>query len=142
MHSAQIHVVTPTRRFRWPVVVILGGVTGCLPFTISDVPEFCAIVALPFCLGFLICRWWTDPITRLVLAVALPSFGSLVRLLSSSLHDGLNWFTRLFRAVGAVGISDPYLRQTLLTLLFPVAVTIMATVMFMIFQRRDHAKDA
>jgi len=41
----------------------------------------------------------------------------------------------------AVGFSDPYLRQTLLTLLLPMLVTIVAAVMFKILQKRDHAKD-
>jgi hypothetical protein len=142
MHSARLHIVAPSMRFRWPAVVVLGGLTGCLPFTVSGLPEFCAIVALPFCLGLLICRWWTDSLTRLALAIALPAFGSLVRLLSSSIHDGSNWFGRLIRAIGAVGFTEPYVRQILLTLLFPVLVTIVAAVMFICFQRRDHAKDA
>ena len=95
---------------------------------------------LPFCLGFLICRWWSDSLSQLVLALALPLFGSMVRLLSSSLHDGSNWFGRFFRGLGTVGLGDPYLRQTLLVLLFPVSVTIVATVMFVVFQRRRHAE--
>ena len=127
---------------KWPVVLTLAVLTGCLPFTFSGVLEFCAIVALPFCLGFLICRWWTGSLTRLALAIALSALGSSVRLFSSSLHDGANWFGRLFRAVGAVGISDPYVRQILLTLLFPVLVCTVATVMFMSFQRRAHVADA
>jgi len=129
-------------QFRWPIAVVLAGATGCLPFTVSGVPEFCAIVAVPFFLGFLITRWWSDTFTRLGLSVSLPLGGAAIRLASSSLHDSSNWFGRLFRAVGAVGIGDPYVRQTLLTLLFPVSVTIVATVMFMSFQRRAHAKDA
>ncbi len=128
--------------FRWPVAVVLAGATGCLPFTGSGLPEFCAIVAAPFVLGFLITRWWSDTFTRLALSVALPLFGAAFRLASSSLHDSSNWFGHLARAVGAVGIGDQYVRQTLLTLLFPVSVTIVATVMFMTFQRRAHAKDA
>ena len=120
--------------------MVLAGITGCLPFTVSGAPEFCAIVALPLYLGFLISGWWTDSPTRFTLAVLLPLFGVLIRLLASSLHDGSNWFARLFRAIGVAGFSDPYLRQTMLTLLFPVLVTIVATVMFMIFKRRDDAK--
>jgi len=134
MHAARLHA--PGLRFRWPLVVVLSGVTGCLPYSVSGAAEFCFIVALPFFLGLLISRWWTDSLTQLVLAAALPAFGSLVRLLSSSLYDGSNWFVRLFRAIGAVGVGDPYVRQMLLTLLFPVAVTIVATVMFTAFQRR------
>ena len=127
---------------RWPVAVVLAGVIGCLPFTVSGLPEFCAIVAVPFVLGFLINRWWRDTFTRLALSVALPLFGAAIRLASSSLHDSSNWFGRLFRAVSAVGIGDPYIRQLLLTLLFPVSVTIMATVIFMTFQRRAYSKVA
>jgi hypothetical protein len=121
--------------------VVLAGVTGCLPFTVSGVPEICVIVAVPLYLGFLISRWWIDSPTRFALAALLPLFGVLIRLLASSLHDGSNWFARLFRAIGISGLSDPQLRQTLLTLLFPVLVTIVATMMFMLFQRRGDAKN-
>ena len=141
MHTARLHFAAPTNRYRWLVVLILAGASGCVPFTISGVLEICSIVALPFCLGFLISRWWTDSLTQFVLAVALPVFGSLVRLLSSSIHDGSNWFRHLFRVMRAVGFSDPYLRQTLLTLLLPILVTIVAAVMFKVLQKRDHAKD-
>jgi hypothetical protein len=140
MHTARLPVAADNMRFKWLVAMVLGGVTGCLPFTVSGAPEFCTIVALPFCLGFVICRWWSDSLTRLGLALALPLFGSFVRLLSSSLHDGPNWFGSLVRALGVVGLRDPYLRRMLLTLLFPVLVAIVATVMFMVFQRRHHAK--
>jgi hypothetical protein len=129
-------------QLRWPIVMLLAGATGCLPYTISGLPEFCAIAAVPFFLGFLITRLWSDSVAQLTLSVALPLFGAGVRLASSSLLDGSNWFARLFRAMGAVGVGDPYVRQWLLTLLFPVFVTVVVTVMFMIFQRGAHARDA
>ena len=72
----------------------------------------------------------------------MPALGASVRLLSSSFHDSANWFARLFRATGAIGIGDPYVRQMWLTLLFPVLVCIVATVMFMSFKRRVHVADA
>ncbi len=129
-------------KIRWPVVVILAVLTGCLPFAISGLPEFCAIVALPFCLGLLISRWWSGFSIRLALAIVLPVLGASTRLLSSSLHDDMNWFGRLFRATGAIGLGDPYVRQIWLMLLFPALVCIVATVMFMSFQRRAHATNA
>lgn len=128
-------------RFRWPVVVVLAGATGCLPITGSGLPEFCAIVVVPGLLGFLITRWWSEAYTRLGLSVVLPFLGSAMRLASSLLHDRTNWFGRLSLAIGAGGVGNPYVRQILLMLLFPVAVTIVATVMHMTFQRRTHSKD-
>lgn len=129
-------------QFRWPVVVVQACATGCLPYTVSGVAESCAIVVVPFVLGFLISRWWLDSSARLTLSVALPLFGAMVRLFSSSLHDGTNWFGALYRHFDTVGLGSPYLRQKLLTLLFPMFVTITAVVMFSIFQRRAYAKDA
>jgi hypothetical protein len=127
---------------RWSVVVGLGALSGCPPFTVSNTLEFCAILIVPFCLGFLISKWWSAMLTKISLALVLLLFGSLVRLLSSSIHDGSNWFALLVRSVGAVGIGDPYVRHVLLTLVFPVLVCGVATVMFMSFQRRGHANDA
>jgi hypothetical protein len=97
------------------------------------------MVVLPVYLGFLIATWWDSAPKQIALAVAVPVLGSLLRLLVTSLHDGSDWFGRIFRAVGAVGFVDPYVRQILLTLFFPVLVTILASVMFSIFQRRGHA---
>jgi hypothetical protein len=130
------------RCFKWPLLLTLAVLTGSLPFGVSGLPEFCAIVTLPFVLGFLVCRWWTAALTRVVLAIALPAFGSFVRLLSSSLHDGANWFSRLFRVVGATGATDPYVRHILFTLAFPVVVCAVATTLAMSFQRKSVAKDA
>ena len=129
-------------RFRWLTGVILGGITGCLPLTVSGAPEFCAVVVLPICLGYLVNRCWTDSLVRLTVAILLPLIGSLVRLLSSSLHDGSNWFASLFRYIDAVGVSDPYSRHILLKLVFPVLVTVFTVAMLMISQSRGHAKDA
>ena len=139
MQAIRLYVPTLAKRFRWPVLVGVGVATGCLPYTVSGVLEFLVIAVVPGCLGFLIARWWAGAPRQIALAVALPLFGSLVRLLVTSINDGSNWFSRLFRAVDAVGLSDPYVRQGLLTLLFPVFVTILATVIFMFFQRGEHA---
>jgi len=118
---------------------MLGAATGCLPYTVSGPTEFLTIGVVPICLGFLISRWWASTPTQIVLAVALPSFGALFRLFVTSLHDSSNWFSGLFRAVGAVGFSDPHVRQQVLTLLFPMFVTIVATVMYMLSRRKEHA---
>jgi hypothetical protein len=49
---------------------------------------------------------------------------------------------RLFHAVGTSGVNDPYVRQTVLTLLYPVLISIVVTEILTIFQRRIRAKDA
>jgi len=131
-----------SKSYKWPAAFALAVVSGVLPITVSGVPEFLAIVVLPFPLGFLICRWWDGTSKRLVLALAFPLFGSAIRLASSSIHDGTNWFAGTFRIVSLAGFIDPYFRQMLLTLLFPVAVTIVATVMWMILERPYHGKEA
>jgi hypothetical protein len=122
--------------------VILGGVTGCLPLTVSGAPELCTTYLLPIFLGFLIIQWWFSSLARLAMAFGLPLCGLLVRLLLSSLHDRLNWFAHLYRGVIYAGFNDPYVRQPLLTLFFPVLVTVVTVVMFIVFQRKGYAKDA
>ena len=142
MHTARLHVPSLAEKCRWPVVITISVFTGVFPFTaVSNAVEFCAIVALPFYLGFLISRWWDARSIQLTLAFVLPLFGSVVRLATTSLHDGSNWFTRLFRVI-SFAFTDPYVRQIFLVLVFPVFVTIVSAVMFMSFRKRDHAKDA
>ena len=139
MPMEQFTVSASAKRFRWPLVIALALVTGCLPFTVSGVPEFCAVVVLPFYLSFLIIRWWPGSFARISLALVLPLVGCLVRLFSSSLYDGSNWFIRFFGLIDVVGIADPFVWRILVNLFFPVFVTLLASIMFMIIQRSAHA---
>lgn len=100
------------------------------------------MVVVPFCLGVLVSKWWSGISTQIALAVLLPLFGSLLRLVISSLHDGSNRFVHLFRAVWAVGVGDTYVRQELLTLIFPVLFCAVTAVVFVYFQPKVHAHDA
>jgi hypothetical protein len=107
---------------------MLGAVTGCLPFTVSGLAEILTIVVVPVWLGFLISRWWASAPRQFVLAVVLPLFGALFRLFVTSMLGGSNWFSSLFRAISAVGFSNPYVWQQVLTLTFPVFLTVVTTV--------------
>jgi hypothetical protein len=142
MHIQRLHVPIRVKRYRWPLSVGIAALTGLLPIGVSGVPEFCAIVILPFYLGYVIIECWEQLPKRMALALALPLLGSVIRLTSSSLCDGSNWFAHIFAGLVSVGLSDPYSWQTLLMLLFPVSVTLGATVMFVIFQNGGHARDA
>ena len=86
--------------------------------------EFVSIVLLPSFLGFLISRLWDRTLQQLALGLFFPILGAIVRLTTSSIHDGHNWFALLFRFYVSEGFLNPYFRQIIITLLFPVAVTL------------------
>lgn len=111
---------------------MLGAVTGCLPFTVSGLAEIVTIVVVPVWLGSLISRWWVSAPRQITLAVALPLFGALFRLFVTSMLGGSSGFSSLFGAIGAVGFSDPYVRQQVLTLTLPVFLTVVTTVILML----------
>jgi len=121
----------PGVRFRWPTVLIVAGIAGCFPFTISSAPEGCLRVILIIFLGFLISRWWTNPLAQLSLAFTLSLLSSLICILSNSLHDGLNWFVLLYHAVAAAGADDPYVRVQLGIVFCPVWATVLCAIVFM-----------
>ncbi len=136
MTTLRLHELMIARKYRWPVVLVLAVCTGIFPFAdVSNAVEFCAIVAVPFLLGFLISRWWDGLWNQLPLAIGLPLFGAVIRLASTSLHDGANWFGRVYRVMG-VAFTDPYARQIFITLLFPACVTTVVGITFIALQRR------
>jgi hypothetical protein len=120
------------QKYRWLSAITLTIFTGIVPITVSGLPEFCTILVAPFILSLLINRCWNGPLKQLVLACSLPLVGSLIRLMSSSIHDGADWFSLVFRWIRDGGIEDPYLRQILIVLLCPVVYTIVCTASFML----------
>ena len=123
------------RSLRWVVLAGFGVVMGSMPITISGMLELLTMVVTPFVIGFLIARWWTGVASRIALAVLVGLFASVLKLLSTSLQTGKNWFTYVGGLVTTVGIGDPVVRTMVLVTLFPVMVTLLTTATFIILGR-------
>jgi chromate transport protein ChrA len=139
MHATRLNPFAPGIRFRWTAVLIVAGIAGCFPFTISSVPACWVRVILTIFLGFLISRWWTKPLVQLSLAFAVSLLCSLVCVLFNSFYDGLNWFALLYLTATAGGVSDAFFRQQLVIVFCAVWATVLMTVVFTTLLRPNGA---
>jgi hypothetical protein len=103
---------------------------GCVPITISGILELLTMVVAPFGLGFLIVRWWSGATRQITLALMAGLFAAALKILSTSLYTGKDWFTHIGGLVAKVGVGDPIVGTIVLVVLFPVVAGDVATALF------------